>query len=278
MSIFFIAELGINHNGDLEIAKELIRVAKRCGCDAVKFQKRDIETVYTKEVLDSPRESPWGKTTRDQKNGLEFGLDEYLAIDDFCREQNIPWFASAWDLKSLNFLDKFNLPYAKLASAMLADENFMHALAARKAHTFMSTGLSTMDMVQNAVDIFRSHDCPFTLLHCVGTYPMKPEDANLKCMDTLRQKFNCPVGYSGHENGLAISHAAAALGAVAIERHITLDRTMYGSDQAASIEPRGIAMLIDAIRKIEAALGDGVKRFTDDEHLVAKKLRAHLAV
>ena len=276
MSIFIIAEIGINHNGDLNLAKRLITVAKECGCDAVKFQKRDINLVYTKELLDSPRESPWGTTQRAQKEGLEFGQQEYEEIDRYCATLEIEWFASAWDMNSLAFLDQFNCRYAKVASAMLTDKKFLHAVADRKRHTFISTAMSDLDMIAVAVDIFREKDCAFTLMHCVGTYPMKTEDANLRCIQTLRETFHCPVGYSGHESGLAVSYAAAGMGITALERHITLDRSMYGSDQAASLEPAGLRNLVGTIHKMEICLGDGIKRITPAEQDVAKKLRAHI--
>ncbi len=276
MSIFFIAEIGINHNGDLALAKKLIDTAKSCGCDAVKFQKRDIDLVYTREMLDSPRESPWGATQRDQKKGLEFGQAEYEAIDKHCRQVGLEWFASAWDINSLEFLDQFGCRCAKVASAMLPDAAFLRAVAKRGRHTFISTAMSTMEQISGAVDIFRAAGCPFELMHCVGVYPMAPEQANLRCIETLQERFQCPVGYSGHESGLAISYAAAALGISSLERHITLDRAMYGSDQAASLEPLGLRMLVGAVRKIDLALGDGVKRVLPDEELSARKLRGHL--
>jgi N-acetylneuraminate synthase len=276
MGAFIIAEIGINHNGDVNIAKKLIKVAKEVGCNAVKFQKRDIDLVYSKEVLDSPRESPWGTTQRDQKRGLEFGQLEFEEIDRYCRELGIEWFASAWDINSLAFLDQFDCRHAKVASAMLADEKFLREVARRKRHTFISTGLSDMALVERAVGIFREEGCEFTLMHCVGTYPMKAEDANLRCIQTLREKFDCPVGYSGHESGLAVSYGAAALGITALERHITLDRSMYGSDHAASVEPNGLRTLVGTVRKIQAAMGDGVKRVIEAEKPVAEKLRAHI--
>lgn len=276
MSILIVAEIGINHNGDINIAKRLIDLAKECGCDAVKFQKRDINLVYSKELLDSPRESPWGKTQRAQKEALEFGQKEFEEIDRYCKEKNIDWFASAWDLNSLKFLDQFDCKYAKVASAMLADAAFLKEVAIRKKHTFISTGLSDMAMIERAVEIFREADCPFELMHCVGTYPMKPEDANLLCIKTLREKFHCPVGYSGHESGLAVSYAAVGVGISTLERHITLDRAMYGSDQAASLERAGLYTLCGTVRKMEIALGDGVKRVIEAEKPVAKKLRAHI--
>ena len=276
MSVFIIAEIGINHNGDINIAKQLIDVAKGAGCHAVKFQKRDINLVYSQEVLDAPRESPWGKTQREQKMGLEFGKKEYDEIDRYCREVEISWFASAWDMNSLEFLDQYNCSYAKVASAMLISEPFLRAVAQRKKYTFISTAMSTMEEIGKAVDIFRGEDCPFELMHCVGTYPMKPENANLNCIKTLRDTFHCPVGYSGHETGLAVSIGAVMLGISSMERHITLDRSMYGSDQAASVEPLGLSQLCRYVRILEVAQGDGVKRILPEEEKVAEKLRAHL--
>ena len=276
MSVFIIAEIGINHNGDLKIAKDLIRQATSAGCDAVKFQKRDIDIVYTQEFLDAPRESPWGTTQRDQKAGLEFGKAEYDVIDEYCKKLGIEWFASAWDMNSLAFLDQYDCKYSKIASAMLVSEPFLRAVANRKRHTFISTAMSTIEQIGNAVGIFREMDCPFELMHCVGTYPMKIEHANLRCIETLRETFNCPVGYSGHETGVAISAGAVMLGVSSLERHITLDRAMYGSDQAASLEGAGIHQLCRYTRILEAAMGDGVKRILPEEVAVAKKLRAHL--
>ena len=277
MSIFIIAEIGINHNGDLDLAKKLIDVSLDAGADAVKFQKRTIDLVYTKEFLDGPRESPWGTTQREQKLGLEFGLPEYKEIDNYCKSAGISWFASAWDLNSQLFLQQFDCQYNKIASAMLVYEELLKMVAAEQKHTFISTGMSTYEDIDRAVSIFRHFDCPFELMHTVSTYPMREADANLKMIETLQSKYRVPVGYSGHEAGLAISYAAAALGISSLERHITLDRSMYGSDQAASVEPSGLRHLVGAIRKIEKALGDGKKRITPDELEVAKKLRAHIA-
>jgi len=276
MSIFFIAEIGINHNGDMKICKQLIDLAVEANCNAVKFQKRDINSVYSKEFLDSYRESPWGKTQRDQKIGLEFNKEEYEQIDDYCKKKKIDWFASAWDLKSQIFLRQFNLKYNKIASAMLVNFELLELVSEEKKHTFISTGLSSLEDIEKAVKIFQKKNCPFELMHCVSTYPMKDSDANLKTITTLREKFKCNVGYSGHETGLAISYAAAALGSSSIERHITLDRAMYGSDQAASLAPPGLKKLVAEVRKIQIALGDGVKRIIDDEIPIAKKLREHL--
>jgi len=276
MSIFIIAEIGINHNGDVNIAKKLIDVAKDAGADAVKFQKRTIDLVYTKEFLDSPRESPWGNTQRAQKEGLEFGLNEYQEIDKYCKEKGIEWFASAWDLESLKFLRQFNLKYNKVASAMIVYEDFLKEVASEGKYTFISTGMCEVKHIDRAVDIFRSMSCPFELMHCVSTYPMDDEDANLNCIKTLRERYKCNVGYSGHEVGLAVSYAAAALGITSLERHITLDRAMYGSDQAASVEPAGFRMLVGAVRKIEKAMGDGRLGMNHKEISIAKKLRAHI--
>ncbi|MCJ7526049.1 MAG: N-acetylneuraminate synthase family protein [Candidatus Aminicenantes bacterium] len=276
MEIFIIAELGINHNGQMEIAKQLIQVAKEAGCNAVKLQKRTIDLVYLKEQLDQPLESPWGTTRREQKLGLEFGQKEYEEIDRYCREMKIEWFASAWDLESLKFLDQFQLKYNKVASAMLVDLEMLEAIAKRGKHTFISTGMSTYADIDRAVEVFKNNNCPFELMHCVATYPMDDVDANLNCIHSLRERYHCHVGYSGHEVGLAISYAAAALGISSLERHITLNRSMYGSDQAASIEPGGLRSLVGAVRKIEMAMGDGEKRLIQKEIPIAKKLRSHL--
>ena len=277
MAIFIIAEIGINHNGDINIAKELIKTAKDAGCDAVKFQKRTIDIVYTKELLDSFRESPWGKTQRAQKEGLEFGLKEYKEIDRYCKELGVGWFASAWDLESHKFLRQFNCKYNKIASALLVSEPLLKAVAGEKKHTFISTGMSAVAHIDRAVDIFRKAGCPFELMHCRSTYPMDDEDANLACINTLRERYKCNVGYSGHEVGLAVSYAATAFGITSLERHITLDRVMYGSDQAASVEPAGLRMLVGAVRKIEKAIGDGKIGAQSKEVAVAKKLRAHIS-
>jgi len=274
--IFIIAEIGINHNGDMSICKELIDVALTAGCDAVKFQKRDIEQVYTQEMLDSPRESPWGTIQRDQKEGLEFGAEEYCEIDKYCNEKNIAWFASAWDTNSQEFLKQFNCKYNKVASAMIVHKDLLKMIAEEKKHTFISTGMTDYEDIQSAIDIFKQEDCPFELMHTISTYPMKDEDANLNMIRTLRDKFKCDVGYSGHEVGLAVSYGAAALGITSLERHITLDRAMYGSDQSASVEPSGLNQLVGAVRKIEQAMGDGKKRVLEAEAPIAKKLREHL--
>ncbi len=276
VSIFIVAEIGINHNGDLQIAKDLIKAAKETGCDAVKFQKRTVDVVYPEDQLDSYRESPWGTTFRAQKEGLEFGQSEYEKIDAFCREQSIEWYASAWDSESQRFLRGFDLKYNKIASAMNVDTDFLEMVASEKKHTFISTGMSNLSAIDRAAEIFRDAECPFELMHCISTYPMEDEDANLRCIETLRNRYGCDVGYSGHEVGLAVSYAAAALGVSSLERHITLSRAMYGSDQAASVEPPGLRQLVGAVRKIEQALGDGKVGITEKEMSIAQKLRMHL--
>jgi len=275
--IFIIAEIGINHNGNLGIARDLIDVAVDAGADAVKFQKRTIDLVYTQDFLDGSRESPWGTTQREQKEGLEFGLDDYTEIDKYCKEKGIEWFASAWDLESQKFLKQFGLKYNKIASAMIVYEDLLKMVASEGRHTFISTGMTTEDDIANAVEIFQSENCPFDLMHCISTYPMKDENANLNTIKTLQQKYNCDVGYSGHEVGLAVSYAAAALGITSLERHITLDRSMYGSDQSASVEPAGFRMLVGAVRKIEQAMGDGKLGYLEGEVPIAENLRQHLA-
>lgn len=271
--VFITAEIGINHNGDIELAKTLIEWAALCGCDAVKFQKRTVDKVYTKEYLDSYRESPWGTTQRAQKEGLEFGKEEYDAIDAYCKEKNIEWFASAWDTDAQLFLRQYDLKYNKVASAMLVNDELLELIAQEGKHTFIATGMSTWDEIDHAVAIFKKHDCPFELMHCNSTYPMKNEDANLKMIETLRQRYGCDVGYSGHETGRIVSLCAVSLGATSLERHITLDRTMYGSDQAASLEVEDWQRLVKDIRVIEKALGDGERVLSPAEAEVKKKLR-----
>ena len=272
--VFVIAEIGINHNGSLGIAKKLIDVAVNAGCDAVKFQKRDIEKVYPKETLDQPRESPWGTTQRQQKLGLEFSLKEYSIIDKYCKKKKIPWFVSCWDVGSQIQMRKFKTKYNKVASAMLVHEKILKTIAEEKKHTFISTGMSTLREIENAVKIFRKFKCPFELMHSHSAYPMKPDEANLKLIPFLKNKFKCKIGYSGHESGsYLICVTASLLGATSIERHITLDRTMYGSDQSASLEPEGLFRLIRDLRTIEKIQGDGKKRIWDSELPARKKLR-----
>ena len=252
----------------------MIDVAIEAGCDAVKFQKRTVEKVYSKEVLDTPRESPWGKTTREQKLGLEFGKHDYDDIDQYCKEKNIEWYASSWDIDSQLFLQNYNLKHNKVASAMLTNHKLLEVIAKEKKPTFISTGMSTMDEILDAVKIFKKYDCQFSLQHSNSSYPMKEEEANLNCITTLQKEFKCDVGYSGHETiGYLICVSAVILGATSIERHITLDRSLYGSDQAASLEPIGLKRVVNDIRRIEIILGDGEKRVWPSEIPVMKKLR-----
>ncbi|MFK7825803.1 MAG: N-acetylneuraminate synthase family protein [Oligoflexales bacterium] len=273
MSVFIIAEIGINHNGDIDLAKQLIDQSKKAGANAVKFQKRTLDLVYEKSELQKDRESPWGTTNRDQKQGLEFSLEEYKEIDAYCKENNICWFASAWDLESQKFLQQFDLPYNKIASAMLTHKDLLEMVAHEGRHTFISTGMSTLEEISEAVNIFRKINCPFELMHCNSSYPAKIEELNLRCLQTLARKFDCKVGYSGHETGLPTSVAAVVLGATSIERHITLDRSMYGSDQSASVEPVGFERMVRDIRAVESALGDGDKKVYSSEVPSLNKLR-----
>jgi N-acetylneuraminate synthase len=272
--VFVIAEIGINHNGSLDTAKKLIDIAATAGCDAVKFQKRSVEKLYPKKTLDQPRESPWGTTQREQKMGLEFSLKDYAIIDKYCKKKNIPWFASCWDIESQKQMRKFKTKYNKVASAMLIHEKLLKTIAEEKKYTFISTGMSTMKQIENAVKIFKKFKCPFELMHSHSAYPMKIDEANLKLIQTLKNKFRCKVGYSGHETGsYLVCITASLLGATSIERHITLDRTMYGSDQSASLEPEGLFRMVRDLRTVDKIQGDGKKRIWDSEKPAMKKLR-----
>ena len=271
---FITAEIGINHNGSMKIAKELIDIASAAGCNAVKFQKRNVEKVYSKKVLDSYRESMWGTTTREQKFGLEFSEKQYSAIDQYCKKKKILWHVSCWDVGSQIQMRKFKTKYNKVASAMLTHKKLLETIAEEGKYTFISTGMSTMKDISKAVKIFKTHDCHFELMHSHSAYPMPPHEANLKMIQTLGKKFKCKVGYSGHEiSSYSICLAAALLGATSIERHITLDRSMYGSDQAASLEPPGLIRLVRDIRELDFILGDGKKIIWDSELPAQKKLR-----
>jgi N-acetylneuraminate synthase len=274
MNLFLIGEIGINHNGDLDIAKKLIQEAKNAGFDSIKFQKRDINLVYSKKYLETYRESPWGTTQREQKEGLEFNEKQYDEIDSYCKKLKIYWFASAWDVNSQIFLRKYNLKYNKLASPLLGHKPLIKKILEEKKKTFVSTGMSTMNEIEEVVKMFRDNQCPFELMHCNSTYPLKEDDANLNCIPTLRKKFKCDVGWSGHESSLLkVSIAAICLGATSVERHITLDRTMYGSDQAASVEASSLKNLAQSLKKINSILGDGKKEITKSEVPIRKKLR-----
>lgn len=273
MKTFITAEIGINHNGDLKLAKRLIDAALVAGCDAVKFQKRTVEKVYTKEYLDGPRESPWGHTQRAQKEGLEFGKEAYDAIDAYCRGKGILWYASAWDVEAQKFLRQYDCKYNKVASAMLTNEELLEEVAKEGKYTFLATGMSTYEEIDHAVEIFQTYHCPFELMHCNSTYPMPEADANLNLIAALADKYGCRTGYSGHEAGTLVSVCAVAAGASSIERHITLDRNMYGSDQKASIEPYELCRLVRDIRSVEKIMGTGEKILTPSEEEVKKKLR-----
>jgi len=275
---FITAEIGINHNGSMKIVKELIDVASAAGCNAVKFQKRNVEKVYSKKVLDSYRESMWGTTTREQKFGLEFSEKQYSKIDQYCKKKKILWHVSCWDVGSQIQMRKFKTKYNKVASAMLTHKKLLETIAEEGKYTFISTGMSTMKDISKAVKIFKTHNCPFELMHSHSAYPMPPHEANLKMIQTLRKKFKCKVGYSGHEiSSYSICLAAVLLGATSIERHITLDRSMYGSDQAASLESPGLIRLVRDIRELDFILGDGKKIIWDSELPAQKKLRGIFA-
>ena len=275
--VFIAAEIGINHNGDIIIAKKLIDLAVSSGCDAVKFQKRTVNKVYSKEVLDGPRESPWGTTQREQKEGLEFSIADYKIIDKYCKQKKIQWYLSCWDIDSQIEMRKFKTKYNKVASAMLVHTKLLETIAEEGKHTFISTGMSTMNDISKAIKIFKKHKCSFELMHSHSSYPMKIDEANLKLIQTLKKKFKCDVGYSGHESAASLICIIAVLqGATSIERHITLDRTMYGSDQAASLEPEGIRRVVRDVRVINLILGDGKKKIWDSEKSAMKKLRERL--
>jgi len=274
---FITAEIGINHNGQVETAKRLIDMAADCGCNAVKFQKRTVDIVYDKDFLDSHRDSPWGTTQREQKEGLELGRADYDRIDKYCREKSIPWFASAWDENSQEFLRRYDLPYNKVASAMLNHTGLLEMIAKEGKHTFISCGMSDWEMVDRAVEVFRRYNCPFTPMHCVSTYPSDDDECNISLIGKLKERYGCEVGYSGHERGVLPSILAVAFGASVLERHITLDRALYGSDQAASLEHRGLELLVRDARRIASILGDGKKVMTERELSLTKKLRYYEA-
>lgn len=268
---YIIAEIGINHNGDIELAKRLITIAVAAGCDAVKFQKRTVDVVYTAEELAKPRESPFGLTNGDLKRGLEFTYEEYQEIDRYCAQVKIPWFASCWDEASVDFIDQFNPPCFKIASASLTDDNLLRHTRATGKPLLLSTGMSTLEQVDHAVEILGKQD--LILLHACSTYPAYYEELNLKVIQTLKDRYEVPVGYSGHETGLPSSLISVAMGACIVERHITQDRSMWGSDQAASLEPNGIGRLASYIRLAERSMGDGVKRVLERERPIIHKLR-----
>jgi N-acetylneuraminate synthase len=269
---YIVAEIGINHNGDINTAKKLIDASILAGCDAVKFQKRTVDIVYTPEELARPRENPFGPTNGDLKRGLEFGLDEYREIDRYCREKGIDWYVSCWDEASVDFMEgNFQMVGYKIASASLTDDNLLRYHRETGKPIIISTGMSTIEEIDHAVEVLGKDD--LIILHCTSTYPSKVEELNLRAINTLKERYDVPIGYSGHEVGLATTLAAAALGACMVERHITLDRAMWGSDQAASIEPGGFSRLVKDIRAVELAMGDGVKRVYESELPIIDKLR-----
>lgn len=268
---YVVGEIGINHNGDLGIARKLIDCAALAGADAVKFQKRTVDVVYTKEELERVRDNPFGPTNGDLKRGLEFGHDQYQSIHTYSESHGIAWFASCWDEASVDFMERFAPPAYKIASASLTDDNLLRHHRQTKRPIILSTGMSTMAQIDHAVEVLGTDD--LVILHATSTYPAKVADLNLKVIPVLRERYGVPVGYSGHETGLASTLAAVALGACMVERHVTLDRAMWGTDQAASVEPQGLMKLVRDIRNVEAALGDGVKRIIDDEVPIMKKLR-----
>ncbi len=268
---FITAEIGINHNGDIDIAKKLIDMAVFAGCDAVKFQKRTIELVYTPEELARPRENPFGPTNGDLKKGLEFGEKEYQEIDRYCKEKGIIWFASPWDMKSVDFLEKFDVPCYKIASACLTDDELVKQIKSKGKPIILSTGMSTIEQIKHVVNVLGEEN--LILLHCTSTYPSKLEELNLNVVPWLRKTFNYPIGYSGHGIGVVGSVIAVTLGACVVERHITLDRAMWGSDQAASLEPNGLNRAVRDIRNLPKCLGDGQKRVYESEKPILEKLR-----
>ena len=276
MSTYIIAEIGINHNGSLDIAKRLIDIAAVAGCDAVKFQKRNPDVCVPEHKKHTMRDTPWGRMTYLQyKYRVEFGQAEYDEIDAYCRDKGIAWSASPWDMDSLKFLSQYDLPFIKMPSAMITNEELMRGCARTGKKVIFSAGMSTLEETDQAVEWMREEGAEFALLHCNSTYPAPIEDLNLRCIQTLRERYDCEVGYSGHEFRLGTTVASVYLGATILERHITLDRTMWGSDHLASVEPQGLIKLVKGVRELETALGDGVKVVTEGELPVRKKLRGN---
>ena len=272
--VFITAEIGTNHMGSINTAKKIINVAVDAGCDAVKFQKKNVEKIYTKKFLDSLLESPWGTTQREMRLHREFNDKQFKQIDTHCKRKKILWYLSCWDINSQISMRKFKTKYNKVASPMLVHEKLLEVIAEEKKYTFIGTGMSTLKQIRNAVNIFKKHDCPFELMHCHSAYPMPEDEANLSLIPLLSKKFNCKVGYSGHEKaGYIVCICAVVLGATSIERHLTLDRAAYGSDQAASLEPSGLQRVVRDIRRIEAIVGDGKKRIWESEIPHMEKLR-----
>ena len=268
---FIIAEIGINHNGSVKLAKQMIDIAVTTGCDAVKFQKRTVDVVYTQEELAKERKSIFGTTNGDLKKGLEFGYEQYSEIDEYCKEKGIMWFASCWDEQSVDFIEQFNPPCYKIASASITDDNLLKYTKAKGKPILMSTGMSTMEEIHHAVSIVGEDN--LVIMHCTSTYPTDANEANLLAIQTLKNQFHCPIGYSGHERGLTPSILAVAVGACVVERHITVDRTNWGSDQAASLEMAGLYHMVRDIRQTPILLGDGIKVVYESEKPIIQKLR-----
>jgi len=269
-----IAEIGINHNGDIDMAKKLISMAKKCGCDYVKFQKRNPDICVPENQKKQMRETPWGYISYlEYKKKIEFSKDDYKIIDDYCKEKKIEWFASVWDLDSLKFIEQFNVSTHKIASALVTNLELLKEVAKCKKYTFISTGMCELEDIDKAVDIFKKANCEFELMHSVSTYPADEKDLNLSLINFYKKRYNCNVGYSGHEAGISPSVIAAALGASSIERHITLSRSLFGTDQSASVERRGLIELVTVIRKIPIVLGVPQKKMLDAEKPIAKKMR-----
>jgi N-acetylneuraminate synthase len=268
---YVIAEIGINHNGDVDLAKKLISVAIAAGCQAVKFQKRTVNVVYSADELARPRESPFGTTNGDLKYGLEFDYEDYQEIDAYCRSSKIPWFASCWDEKSVDFIEGFHTPCYKIASASLTDDRLLRHTRATGKPIILSTGMSTLEQIDHAVEVLGKEN--LILLHACSTYPAYYEELNLRAIPNMQSRYGVPVGYSGHETGIASTVAAAVLGACCVERHITMDRSMWGTDHAASLEPNGMSRVVRDIRLVEQSMGDGVKRVYEREQPIIKKLR-----
>ena len=272
--VFIIAEIGTNHLGDVKIARRIIDVAANAGCDAVKFQKRDVEKIYNKFFLDSTLDSPWGTTQREMRTHIEFSDKQFREIDSYCKNLKIPWFVSCWDIDSQIAMRKFKTKYNQVDSDVLGHQSLMEIIAKEKKHTYISTGINSMKEISNAVKIFRDYKCPFELMHSHSSFPMSLKEANIKHMTILREKFKCNVGYNGYEKVASLVCIAAAIsGATSIERHITIDRTSYGNEQAASLEPLGLQKMVKDVRLVEDILGDGKKRIWDSELPAMKKLR-----
>lgn len=273
--MYFCAEIGINHNGDLDLAKKMIKSAKDNGANLVKFQKRTIDAVYSKEELEKPRDSQWGTTTREQKEGLEFGQEEYDEIDKYCKLLGIDWFASSWDTESQKFLRQYELKYNKVASPMLTNFELLETMASEKKLTFVSTGMSTIGECDRAVQVFRKNKCPFCIIHCVSTYPTQNNEINIRCVQTLQWRYpdSLGIGYSSHDKGINACVLARTLGAIYYEKHYTTDRTLYGSDQSLSFEPEGFRRMVRDVNAVDVIMGDGMKYLLDSEIPAKNKLR-----